>query len=200
MKLPSTLVPLLLVALLGACASPNPPARLVQMRAPPPVAAPAAINAGVWQLMLPLRLPDYLDRDAILVPQGQAGLAPLPGQRWAEPLRDSVPRLLRADLATLLGEARVWSSPLPPGVVAPRQLRIEFLAFESNAEQSAVQLSARWSLSDATAATAAPRAGRVMFSVPVLAGSGVDGLVAAHRLALWQLAQALVEQATASAR
>ena len=185
------------LALLGACASPAPPARLVQMRAATPVPAPAlpvasaSSAADIWQLMLPLRLPDYLDRDALLVPQGQAGLIPLPGQRWAEPLRDSVPRLLRADLATLLGEARFWSSPLPPGITAQRQLRVDILAFESSADQRAVLLHARWSLVDTRAgsgAALAPRAERFELSVPV-DGTGADSLVAAHRLALWRLAE-----------
>ena len=183
------------LVLLSACASPAPPARLVQMRAATPVpvvpaAASNASDAAIWQLMLPLRLPDYLDRDALLVPQGQAGLVPLPGQRWAEPLRDSVPRLLRADLATLLGEARVWSSPLPPGVAAQRQLRVDILAFESSADQRAVLLHARWSLVDprSSGSTLALRAERFELSVP-LDGTGADSLVAAHRLALWRLAE-----------
>ena len=59
-----------------------------------------------------MRLPEVLERDALLMPQGQAGLEALQGHRWAEPLRDAVPRLLRQDLATLLGEARVWSAPI----------------------------------------------------------------------------------------
>ena len=176
--------------LLGGCAGPAPAPRLLQMRAATPVAAPPAVNQGVWLLVLPLRLPDYLDRDAILVPQGQAGLASLPGYRWAEPLRESVPRLLRNDLATLLGEARMWSSPLPPGVVAQRQLRVDVLSFGSSSDQRTVQLSARWSVVDMSGATPA-RAEKAELSVDV-AGSDADSLVAAHRLALWQLAQRIV--------
>jgi uncharacterized protein len=183
------------LSLLVACGTPAPPARLVHLRAATPVEAPvAAASSLTWQLMLPLRLPEYLDRDALLVPQGQAGLAPVPGHRWAEPLRESVPRLLRADLATLLGESRVWSSPLPTGLTVQRQLRIELLALESNAERTAVNLSARWSVVDVTGATP-PRAASATLTVPVRvgeAGSEVDSLVAAHRLALWRLAERIV--------
>jgi uncharacterized lipoprotein YmbA len=35
--------------------------------------------------MLPVRVPDYLNRDAVLLPQGQSGLQALAGHRWAEP-------------------------------------------------------------------------------------------------------------------
>ena len=113
---------LCLAAALGACASPPAP-QWVRLPAATPLPTPEADAAKIpasthtWQLMLPVRLPDYLDRDALLVPQGGAGLQALPGYRWAEPLRESVPRLLRQDLAVLLGESQVWTAPLPPGLV-----------------------------------------------------------------------------------
>jgi uncharacterized protein len=193
-----------LAASLVGCAGTSAPIQLYQLRAAPPVAVAAVAAAAtvvpvvpvtpavaptpaVWQLAMPVRVPDYLDRDAVLVPQGQAGLQALPGQRWAEPLRESVPRLLRADLAALLGEARVWSAPLPAGVQVTRLLRVELLALESNAERSAVVLRARWSISDPNG-RAAPEAHSAAFDVPS-AGLEVDSLVAAHRMALWRLAE-----------
>lgn len=182
------------VALLAACSSPLPPLQLYRMAAAPPattaVSAPPASAAGVWQLVGPVRLPEYLDRDALLVPQGQAGLQALPGQRWAEPLRDSVPRLLRQDLALLLGESRVWGSPLPAGVAVDRQLRVELLALEPGADRRTVTLRARWSLADPSGRQPT-RVDAAVIDAPV-AGGDVDGLVAAHRLALWRLAERIV--------
>lgn len=181
-------------ALLAACGTPPPPPRLVHLAsAPPPeVTAPAASAAstsrGRWQLVLPVRVPDYLDRDALLVPQGQAGLAPLAPWRWAEPLADSVSRVLRADLARLLGEGALWTSPLPAGVAVQRQLRVELLAFEASADRREVRLDARWSLVDPTgAATPLARSAQIRSEV----GSAADGdaIAAAHRVALWRLAE-----------
>jgi uncharacterized protein len=171
-----------LLALLG-CATPSPPAQLYRLPSEAPAAAPAAgaWSGRPWQLVLPVAVPDYLDRDAIVVPQGQAGLRALPGQRWAEPLAEAVPRVLRADLGARLGEGALWAGPLPPGVVATGQLRVELTAFEATPEGGAVRLTARWSL-----AGAALRGGRSDISVPV-ATAGVDALVAAHREALWRL-------------
>ena len=174
--------------LLAGCAGTSPPVQLVVLRVAPPAAVvPAAPSPWVWQLATPVRVPDYLDRDALLVPQGQAGLQALPGYRWAEPLRESLPRLLREDLAALLGEARVWAAPVPPGVQITRQLRVELLALEANSQRSAVTLRARWTITDPSAA-AAPIVGTALLSVPS-AGTDVDDLVAAHRLAVWRLAE-----------
>jgi hypothetical protein len=121
------------------------------------------------------------------VPRGQAGLQALDGHRWAEPLRDAVPRLLRQDLAALLGEARVWTAPLPAGVAPTRQLRVELLALQATADRGAVSLQARWSLAD-PAGAAPPWVEAAQFEVPS-AGPEPDALVAAHRLALWRLAE-----------
>lgn len=179
---------LLAAALLAGCAGSSPPVQLVVLRiAPPASVVQTAPSPWVWQLATPVHVPDYLDRDAVLVPQGQAGLQALPGYRWAEPLRESLPRLLRQDLATLLGEARVWAAPVPPGVQITRQLRVELLAFEANSQRSAVTLRARWTITDPSAA-AAPIVDTALLTVPS-AGTDVDDLVAAHRLAMWRLAE-----------
>jgi uncharacterized protein len=186
-----TLAATTLVALIG-CASSSAPVQLYQLRAeaPAPAASTSMSNIAIWQLASPVRVPDYLDRDAFLVPQGQAGLQALAGQRWAEPLRESVPRLLRADLGQLLGDNKVWTSPLPPGLVVNKLLRVELLALEANAARNAVVLRARWSISNADGATHAdnPQVQTTTLTVPS-SSSDVDALVAAHRLALWRLAE-----------
>ena len=161
-------------------------APLATAASPSAALAPAGVALN-WQLMQPVVVPAYLDRDAVLLPQGQSGLLALAGHRWAEPLRDSVPRVLRQDLATLLGESRVWIAPVPPGVVIARQLRVELLALDAAADRSAVLLRARWSLADPAGASP-PRADVVALTIPS-AGTDVDSLVAAHRLALWRLAE-----------
>jgi uncharacterized lipoprotein YmbA len=186
--LAALLAALLVAATLAGCATSSPPAQLYHLRSAAPVAnaapAPSTLN---WQLLQPVRVPEYLDRDALLLPQGQSGLLALPGHRWAEPLRDSVPRVLRQDLAALLGEARIWTAPVPPGVTIARQVRVELLALEASADRSSVSLRARWSVIDPGGAGSA-RADAVTLSVPS-AGTDVDNLVAAHRLALWRLAE-----------
>lgn len=175
------------LALLGACASTTPAPSLYQLRAEPPVAVSPVPGTQVLQLLLPVTLPEVLERDALVVAQGTAGVQALPGHRWAEPLRDAVPRLLRQDLALLMGDARVWAAPLPAGVTVTRQLRVEVLVLQTVADRSAVALQARWTLSDPLGRTA-PVVQTTQLSVAT-AGSEPGSWVAAHRLALWRLAE-----------
>lgn len=193
-------------ALLVACSSPDlPPVQWVHLPLlAPGVAASDAANvsagaantatraAQVWQLMMPVTLPGHLDRDALLVPQGATGLQPLAGVRWAEPLRDAVPRLLRTDLAAALGQP-VWASPLPPGVVATRQIRIELLALDVASGRSGVTLQAQWSVAT-PGSSEAPLLGHAHFT-ELASGPGADALVLAHRAALTRLAQQVTQQA-----
>ena len=194
----SYLAALWLAGLLAACASPAPPPALYQLRSAPPVPVqavpvplPMSAPGQVLQLLLPVALPEALQRDALLLPQGQAGLQALAGHRWAEPLADAVPRLLRQDLAALLGEARVWAAPLPAGVVITRQCRVEILNLLATPDRSAVVLQARWTLSDPSGRSA-PVVQTMQISVPA-AGPDVDALVSAHRLALWRLAEQVAQ-------
>ncbi len=177
------------LVLLTACASPGPPAQLYQLRSEPPAPVQAVAGAPVLQL-LSLTLPEVLERDALLLPQGQAGLQALSSHRWAEPLRDAVPRVLRQDLSALLGAAQVWGTSLPGGVVVQRMLRVEVLALQVNAARNAVQLQARWSL----AAPGALPTVRVDTLSAALTSVEPDAIAAAHRLALWRLAETIAAE------
>lgn len=185
----------LLVLALAACGSRLPDPQLYRLDASVPAGAgpqaavpPAA--AGDWQLLLPVALPDYLDHDGLLLPQGPAQVQRLSRHRWAEPLAEAVPRLLRHDLGRLVGAARLWTSPVPAGVVVRHQVRVELLAFEAAPDQRSVRLAARLVWVDPGTAGAA-RTQALELQVPNEAG-GIDGLVAAHRLALWRLAERIV--------
>lgn len=189
---------LLAAALLAGCATPLPPVTWVRLPAEAPGAVPptppAAAPGEVWQLVLPVALPGHLDRDALLVPRGAAGLQPLGAVRWAEPLRDAAPRLLRNDLAVHLGMP-LWTAPLPPGVAPTRQLRVELAAFDVAADGRGAALQARWSLADPRGASP-PGVFEAAFVTPA-AGTDAEALAAAHRLALWQLAGRIAASALA---
>jgi hypothetical protein len=126
----------------------------------------------------------------------------LPGWRWAEPLRDAVPRLLRDDLARALGESRVWAAPSPPGLGPQRPLRLEVVLFQAELRQEpparSVRLRARWTLGDA-APGRPPRSGVFDVSVPVradgaFAGEPAQALAQAHRDAVAALAKSISEE------
>jgi uncharacterized protein len=178
----------LLAGLLAAC-SHSPAITWYQLRAEPPGAAPAQrADSPVWQL-LAVQLPGYLDREAVLQPSGRSALTALPAARWAEPLRDAVPRLLLADLARLRGSASVYAGALPPGVTATRQLRVEVQRLDAEAGGLTVVLAARWWLQDPQGREA-PAVHEIRLQA-TSASSAADDLVAAHRELLWRLAQAI---------
>ena len=180
--------------LLAACAgNPAPSTRWYELRSEPPAPRPAPRpgDGAVWEVASAVDMPGSLDRDTLMVASGAAGLQPLTGHRWAEPLRDSIPRLLASDLALLRGEGLVWRAPAPGGVAVGRRLRVEIVMLMADAAQRTLRLQARWSLTGvgvgAGAGAAAPVLGAADFKVD-LSDASPDALAAAHRVALWQLA------------
>jgi hypothetical protein len=144
-------------------------------------------GADIWEISPRVPLPGALERDTLVRASGAAGLELLTGHRWAEPLRDAVPRLLLHDLAQLRGGARVWAAPAPPGVAVARRLRVELLALQAAADGRSLNLQAQWWLQETGTPASPPRKGQLTLQLP-LADAGVDTLAAAHRLALWRLA------------
>lgn len=186
-----------LLLALGGCASgpADPPPRYYRLRidlptAPPPRPASMTADAETWQLVGGVKLPEHLDREPLWMPFGASGLQPLEGHRWAEPLRDAVPRLLRHDLEALRGPGTVWGGS-PPGGPAARQLRVELLQLEPRDDRRSVQLAARWSL---TRIGTPARVEEARLEAPS-PSTEPDALVAAHRLVLWRLAERIVQAA-----
>lgn len=188
-----------LLALAGAfpllwatgCAGPDaPPTRWYELRAEPPEPRPVPRpgDGAVWEVSGQMRLPGALDRDTLMVASGAASLQPLAGHRWAEPLRESVPRRLAADLALLRGDRLVWRAPAPAGANVTRQLRVEIDSLLADSGQRTLRLQARWWLTDVRGGSAAPVPGQAEIEVP-LANASPDALAAGHRLAVWRLAQ-----------
>lgn len=170
------------------CGTPGPPPRLVRLPADAGEAstvAPAA--AAVWELAAEVRLPAYLDRETLVVAHSGAAMELLEGIRWAEPLRDAVPRLLRSDLERLRGADRVWLAPLPEPLRAARRLRVELLACHADVAGRVLLLDARWTLAD-PAGVRPPQAATARLRLP-LPGTDAEAIVRAHRTALWQLAE-----------
>lgn len=184
-----------LLAGAAGCGTSTPP-RLHRLPLQPPEQAPAAPASGTaWELVMRVNLPAYLDRDEMLVDRGQGRVDALPGERWAEPLAEAVPRLLLHDLALLRGPARVWPAPAPTAAGARRRLRVQLQALQAEPAQGLLRLQARWTLDDAGEAVA-PQVAQIDLQVP-LTLPGAAGLVQAHRLALWRLAQRIVREASA---
>lgn len=182
-------LPLLLVG----CASTQAPTQFYELKSEPPEAPPAPDpgDATVWELSARLPLPGALERDTLVVARGAAGVLPLEGHRWIEPLRDSIPARLATDLARLRGAGLVWLSPAPSGVNVARRLRVEIDTLLADEARRTLRLRARWWFTDAL-----PAPSRTPFPTPATADidialpdGAVDTLAVAHRLAIWRLAR-----------
>lgn len=186
--------------LLSGCASPLPPitqyvlrdALPVTVKASTPATTASAAQGGNWQFMLPVRMPEYLDRKDLLLPVGANGIRSAPNQQWAEPLSQSVPRVLTHDLQVLRGTDKIWTSPLPAGLSLRGQVRLEVLAFDVGTNANDVALRARWSVTTLASPNGPATTAAHTIALTLAAdNSSVDSLVGAHRLALWQLAEAV---------
>ncbi|MDO9437872.1 membrane integrity-associated transporter subunit PqiC [Hydrogenophaga sp.] len=178
---------------LTGCAVDTVPTRWYELRAEPPQSTPAARrgDGAVWEVAGTVRLPGALDRDTLVVASGASMVVPLTGHRWAEPLRDSIPARLVADLAVLRGEGLIWRGPAPSSVAVDKRLRVQIDALIADSSRRSLHLKARWWLSDERGNKAAPVLGEADVQV-ALADNSVDALAAGHRMAIWQLAQRIV--------
>lgn len=191
------LVLLAATALAGCATRSAPPRRLFGLTGTPalPTDARAGQDGRAWVLSPQVGLPEWLDRDELLVAEGSAGLRPWPEARWAEPLREALPRLLAEDLWRLR-----QPYPVTLGLPADRdseslRLRVqvdEWLARPDGAGL-ALRLRARWQFAPlhAPAGTALPAPGSAELTLPCAADA--DALADAYRRSITQLAARIVE-------
>ena len=176
---------------LAACSSTSAPLRWYRLPSEPPAGEAAlrvpagAANGSVWELASALPMPELLQRETLTVEEGAAGIRLLSGHRWAEPLRDALPRLLRHDLALMV--PGMWTGPAAPNVPTSGSVQVELLALQGSLPRRQVALSARWVVMSSSASDAA-RAYRADEVVPWTEES-LESLVVAQRLAMWRLAQ-----------
>ena len=103
-----SLLSLAVVTLTGAGCAEVPPSTLYVLKAADPVVTDVARPANVVPLMVvlgPVTVPDYLDRTDIVRRASDNRLATADRERWGEPLRAGLQRVLAADLARGLGAA-----------------------------------------------------------------------------------------------
>lgn len=136
-----------------------------------------------------INLPDYLNRQQLVIRGSGGQLLIRDGERWGEPLEDSVRRVLGENLSRLLGSGKLVFLPAPPGIDPSRRLQLEITAFEASAANE-VRLDARWSLSRTQGAGTL----RESHIVLAMAGNDASAMVAAMNQALLQLASEIAAE------
>lgn len=93
----------------------------------------------------PLSIPQEVDRPQFVVQVSPNQIAVDEFNRWAEPLKDNIARVVSADLATLLGTPRVTSVPLA-NFTPDYRVSVDIQRFVSNPGKT-VQIDALWVVS-----------------------------------------------------
>jgi uncharacterized protein len=144
---------------------------VAKLEAASPAAAPTVAVASVT-------VPDLVDRPQLVVRVDGSRVDILETHRWAEPLKNAIPRLLAENLSRLLGGARVSAYPQNAADATDYRVIVDLQRFESAG--SFVLVDALWTIRRSTGAT---KAGRAQIREPN-SGQGYDALVATYDRAL----------------
>ena len=187
----------LAAASLAGCATRDTaPRRLYALTGTPPLPPDAkpGQDTRAWVLSPQIALPELLDRDEILVAEGSASLRPWPEARWAEPLREALPRVLTEDLWRLRQPYPVTLGTSPGDGVESLRLVVQIDEWLARADGAGLRLTLRarwrWAPLRAPAGTALPVAGVAELSVPCAAQA--DALADAYRRSVMLLASRIV--------
>jgi uncharacterized protein len=148
--------------------------------ATPYAASAASAPAAASVVVGPVTLPELVDRPQLVVRVAPNRVAILESERWGEPLRSQIPRVIAEDLGRLLGSGRVASHLQHAGTEAGYRVLLDIERFEASPGE-AVSVEAVWSLRGA--AGGVPLSGRSRAREAVK-GEGYDALVAAYGRAL----------------
>jgi uncharacterized lipoprotein YmbA len=187
---------LLAAAVLLGCASPPTPPSLHSLAAEPQAPTAAASERPAYQAVIAqVGVPESVDRPQLIVQRG-GSIELVDSERWAEPLKRAIPRLLAADLMQRLDGVTVWSMPGTGPAQPDARISVEINRFESQLGKASA-IEALWLIR----AGGVERSGRTIAQTPA-SSNGYDALVEAHRKGLLQvsrdIAQALRPLVTAA--
>nr|WP_206997253.1 PqiC family protein [Trinickia mobilis] len=169
---------MLAAVVLGGCGS-SPIARFYTLK-PDATLTSAGDAMPLHVVVSPVTIPDLVDRPQIVtrVAGNQVSLDEF--DRWGEPLKGDIARVIAADLGALLGSERVSVFDTGADVPPAWHVRVDVMRFDSM-PGDAVTVEAQWTVWPPK--KFAPVMGRSLEHEPVR-GQSYDALVAAHDRAL----------------
>ena len=176
----------LAAATLTGCAS-SPTPRFYMLSAPEQPAAAAVYSVAVG----PVTVPEIVDRPQFVLRNGANEVTILEQTRWADSLQREIPRVIAANLAQALGDARVWAFPQGIGSEPDYRVAVDIQRFDS-APGDAATVEALWRVSPGDGKSGAVRSGRSRAHEPTK-GMEYDALVAAHSRALANISLDIAE-------
>jgi uncharacterized lipoprotein YmbA len=172
-----------MLMLLAGCGTPLKERYYVLSASPMPAPAPGGLSYRV--AVGPVTVPAAVDRPQIVLRVNANRVALQEQSRWAEPLKESIPRIVASNLAALLGDAQVGLDAQDAAAPADCRVTIDIRRFDSVLGEAATQ-EVLWRVSVASGGAAT--SGR--FVIRELAGGqGFDAIAAAHSRALAALSK-----------
>ncbi len=168
----------LLIAAAGCGRSPN--ANFYTLAAMAPEAAGGVIIHTTVAIG-PVTLPELVDRPQLVIRVAPNRVDILETERWAEPLKSEIPRLIAQNLGRLLGPALVSAYDANAGRTAEYRVLVDIQRFETVPGEG-VTIEALWSVRR-NSVGAVPKKRIAVVREPV-SGTGYEALAAAHSRAL----------------
>ncbi|MDR3672692.1 MAG: PqiC family protein [Holophaga sp.] len=167
---------LLLAATLGCLGLKTSPSVLFHTLQPLQLEGPPPAPSGLAVEILPVRLPELLQRPQLVLAEGPGGMGLSDTHRWGNPLDQDMQRVLVQNLGLLLGSEAVVASPYGERVAAGYRVELEVRSCQ--ARDGALLLDAVWMVTR-------PGQSRALLVRPsllreALPDSSPDALAAAH--------------------
>jgi len=138
--------------------------------------APQADSPAIF--VGPVSVPEAVDRTQMVLRTGANEVEISEEHRWAEPLKNAIPRVVGETLSRELGTSRVLTSRSAAALPVDYRVAIEIQRFDSSLQDGAT-IDALWTI---TRADGTRRAGRTRVTEP--ASGSAAALAAAHGRAL----------------
>jgi uncharacterized lipoprotein YmbA len=146
-------------------------------------ATPIAATAETVSVFVgPVTIPEEVDRSPMVLRTGPNTVEILDSDRWAEPLKSAIPRVIAEGLMRELNTPRVFASRQGATQAVDYRVAVELRRFESS-RQAGASIDAVWTVTSTKGGT---RSGRTVASEP--AGGDLQALAAAHTRLLGRLA------------
>jgi len=174
--------------LLAGCAT-TPPANFYQLEEPASTQL-SGLERGIAIGVGPVELASYLDRPQIVIRGTGHKIELSEFNRWAEPLKDSISRVIIVNLSNMLESTRVYKIPRRNKSI-PLEFRIEIdiARFDGKLGGDAL-LVARWTLYGRAEEALLTK---VSIISETSGGEGFDELITAQNRSLQELSQEIVD-------
>lgn len=152
-----------------------------------PPAHTVAAEAGALSIHVgPVSIPEGVDRPQLVTHGDGTTVTVHDNQRWGEPLKDAIPRVIADSLSAELGTPRVMTSRQSASLDFDYRVAIDVQHFDSTS--SGVSDDVIWTIR--TRGDKPARVGRTVVQEPA---SGIGGLAEAHSKALARVSHDIAE-------